>query len=189
MCGRLNVIDDVLTQFVSSVLGIKLNTTTNPDLRPSQQVATIIHPGSFTQVDANWGIQPDWSKQLLINAKSETVWQKPTFSEAFAHSRCLVPCNGWYEWQKQGNKKQKFSFKQANDEPVFMAGILYDIHAPKLVTLTTEPNNVCAQVHHRMPVLIDKDNVDLWFSNDNTNIFKLMADTSRHDIVYHKANS
>ena len=186
MCGRLNVIDDVLTQFVSDILGLEFCTPTNIDLRPSQMVSTIIHPDSFTQINANWGIKPSWSKQLLINAKSESVWKKSTFCEAFSHSRCLIPCNGWYEWQTIAGQKQKYSFQQSNETPVFMGGMLYDIDAPKLVTLTAEPNDHCAKIHHRMPVLIAPDKIDTWFGGSPSEVSQLMATSNLHQISYQK---
>jgi putative SOS response-associated peptidase YedK len=78
---------------------------------------------------------------MLINAQSETVASKKTFASAFAHNRCLVPCSGWFEWRDEGNaKKQKYLFSYEDNEPAYMAGILYLCDdAMQLVTLTTAP--------------------------------------------------
>ncbi|SES63115.1 SOS response-associated peptidase [Thalassotalea agarivorans] len=164
MCGRLNVLDDPLAQMVSDLLGINFSTETNVDLCPSQRVAAIIKPPSgFQQLDTIWGIQPVWAKKLLINAQSETIASKPTFRESIQIRRCLVPCTGWYEWKTEAGKKQKYSFTHSQHEPFYMAGIWYDHKQPELVTLTTRPNELCGQIHSRMPVIITPDNIDYWF--------------------------
>ncbi|MFV7785074.1 SOS response-associated peptidase [Shewanella marisflavi] len=166
MCGRLNVISDPLCDWVSGQLGIKFHCESNSDLRPSQKVATIAYQDQgLQQVDASWGIKPDWAKRLLINAQAETVRQKRTFAQAFASHRVLVPCSGWYEWQQAGGTKQKYLFKGRDEQPLLMAGILYSqfdgSHA--LVTLTTKPIASCAPYHHRMPLLVEPQALGYWF--------------------------
>jgi len=166
MCGRMNVVADPLTSMVSNMLGINFSAVTNTNLCPSENVSTIIKPtNSFSQINASWGIQPSWSKRLLINAQSETVNIKTTFKEAFATGRCLVPCSGWYEWRVENNRKVKYSFTHVNNEPFYMAGILYNPEAPQLVTLTTSPNEKCSQYHKRMPVLILPTQINNWFNS------------------------
>ena len=175
MCGRMNVIADPLTQLVSEMLGIKFTTETNTNLCPSETVATFIHsPDSYQQINASWGIQPQWSRRLLINAQSETVASKPTFKNAFNQARCLIPCSGWYEWRTEAGKKVKYAFTHHHNEPLFMAGILYQPAAPQLVTLTTAPNNKCAQYHKRMPVLILPEQMDYWFNSTPEQLSPLM---------------
>jgi len=160
---------------VSDMLGINFSTVTNDNLSPSQQVATIYkQPNQYQQIDANWGIQPSWSKRLLINAQSETVATKPTFKSAFAQDRCLVPCSGWFEWRTEAGKKVKYAFSHENNEPLFMAGILYHPEAPQLVTLTTAPSPQCAQYHKRMPVLISPNDFDYWFNAKLSELKPLM---------------
>lgn len=166
MCGRLNVISDPLCDWVSGQLGIKFHSETNNDLRPTQQLGTIaLDGGALQQLDASWGIKPDWAKRLLINAQAETVRQKRTFAQAFAQHRAVVPCSGWYEWQQAGGAKQKYLFQGRDGRPLLMAGILYPqidgSHA--LVTLTTKPIASCAPYHHRMPLLIEPQALDFWF--------------------------
>lgn len=165
MCGRMNVINDPLCQIVSDTLGIKFWADANDDLCPSQKTSTITTiNGFYQQQDTNWGIQPSWSKRLLINAQSETVAEKPTFKYAFNNSRCLVPCSGWYEWRIEGDKKVKYLFTLADNQPIYMAGITYQSEFPQLVTLTTSPNEKCKLYHKRMPVLILPENINYWFN-------------------------
>jgi len=117
------------------------------------------------QLDTTWGIKPQWSKKLLINAQSETVAVKPTFRRAFADNRCVVPCSGWYEWSSvAGEGKQKYLFDNVDSSPLYMAGIFYPQAgaSSELVTLTTKPDELCAQYHHRMPLLIPEKAVEDW---------------------------
>jgi putative SOS response-associated peptidase YedK len=139
---------------------------TNTNLSPSQSVSTLIKNNSnYSQVNALWGIKPSWSKKLIINAQAETVATKPTFRQAFQHQRCLIPCNGWFEWRTEEGKKVKYLFEHADKVPLLMAGILFQHEFTELVTLTTKPNLKCGQYHQRMPVLIAKEDKESWFQS------------------------
>jgi putative SOS response-associated peptidase YedK len=165
MCGRLNIINHPLSQLVCDTLGVHFDSQSNPNLCPSETVSTIVQPEQQPlQVDMQWGIQPAWSKRLLINAQSETVATKPTFAQAFAFNRCLVPCSGWFEWRKEGDKKQKYYFSHQQQHPLYMAGISYYSRnsQAQVVTLTTKPNPLCELYHHRMPVLILPEHIQTW---------------------------
>lgn len=165
MCGRLNIVDDPLAQLVSEFLGINFKTDSNTNLCPSESVATVIRPPSgFNQVNAKWGMQPDWSNKLLINAQAETAHEKQTFKDAIIHSRCLIPVSGWYEWTTEEHKKVKYGFTHIDNQPIYMGGLLFNLSAPQLVTLTRPPTPKCAKIHHRMPVLINEDNINDWFN-------------------------
>lgn len=180
MCGRLNIIDYPLCKIVSETIGINFTSESNSNLCPSESLSTIVQANEqLSQVNMRWGIQPSWSKRLLINAQSETVATKPTFAQAFATHRCLVPCSGWYEWRKEGNKKQKYYFSHLHEQPLYMAGIsYYDANTqPQVVTLTTKPNPLCEHYHHRMPVLILPDDIKTWLhpSSQYSNLSPLMS--------------
>ena len=176
MCGRLNVKEDPLNKLVSEALGIAFETHSNPDLRPTDRVACIAaNTDTLTQVDASWGIKPAWAKQPLINAQAETVATKPTFRQAFARSRCIVPCSAWFEWKAQAGsrKKLKYSFKAIESEALYLAGILFAPPAndasPQVVVLTESPSPSYANYHHRMPVALPSSLVKDWvFSPPDT---------------------
>lgn len=157
MCGRLNVIDDPWVVDLMEELGITLSITTNRDLRPTQPVATIAAPGEqLQQLDTVWGIQPVWAKRPLINAQAETVATKPTFRQAFAERRCLVPCSGFYEWRAEGGpRKQRYLFRPRQGGAL-MAALWYPGDTPGLVTLTREAPPEFAEYHHRFPVFIPR---------------------------------
>ena len=196
MCGRFNIIDDPLTKLVGELLGIEFSTQSNSNVCPSEQISTIALSNNSTsrdvnnntvdivaQVNATWGIKPDWAKKLLINAQAETVASKKTFRDAYNSARCVIPMSGWYEWKSnEMGKKQKFLFDKGA-EPLYMAGILLekpkqddnpdllsgliDIPTPEscdyhLVTITTKANKQCNAIHHRMPLFIPAERIKSW---------------------------
>jgi putative SOS response-associated peptidase YedK len=188
MCGRLNVTDDPRVIDLCEGLGIKLNIRPNPDLRPAQIVTTVAsHNGQYQQLDLQWGIKPSWAKSLLINSQAETVATKPTFKRAFTEHRCLVPCAGWYEWRDEGGpRKKKYLFTPANNTFFLMAGIFYPGQGSEpgqLVTLTTTPNEKCAQYHHRMPVLVQPADMKYWFNSDVDQLEPLLGHLSNDEIL------
>lgn len=162
MYGRLNVIDDPLSRIVCDQLGIRFSATTNRDLKPTQIVSTVITTDNgLQQLNLPWGTKPHWSKTLLINAQAETAHIKPTFRDAFHSARVVVPCSGWYEWTMVNGKKEKLLF-QADDSPVlYMAGLALN-NRSELVTLTTAPTPEFAQYHHRMPLVLEGDDIKGW---------------------------
>ena len=173
MCGRLNILANMLNNKVSDELRVRYNTTDNTDLCPSQTVTTLCrrsgpntHTTDLQQFDMTWGIKPAWAKKLLINAQVETAVEKPTWRNAMQHRRCIIPCSGWYEWRDEGGaRKQKYLFGHSNGKPLYMAGLWFestDGGLPGLVTLTTAANEVCRPYHLRMPLLVEAGDVRDW---------------------------
>jgi len=172
-----------LSKNVSNNLNIQFLAADNRDLRPTQIVSTITSiDNRLQQLDTSWGIKPNWAKKLLINAQAESVAEKPTFRNAFADHRCVIPCSGWYEWSStQGNGKQKYLFSYENQEPIYMAGIWYtpvDERPPQLVTLTTIPTESCKPYHHRMPLLIPESAVEDWVRLSADKVLGLLGGNS-----------
>ncbi|RPH19889.1 MAG: SOS response-associated peptidase [Alteromonadaceae bacterium TMED7] len=171
MCGRFSI-NKAITPIISELFNVDFSAEENFNVSPSQSISTIIkgklnnsHESNYSQINALWGIKPTWSKKLIINAQAETVATKPTFKQAFQTQRCLVPCNGWFEWRTEEGKKVKYFFEHANKMPLYMAGILFQHEQTELVTLTTEPNNTCSPYHKRMPALVLARDKDDWFNS------------------------
>lgn len=169
MCGRFTVKGKKLSEQVSEELGCDFEADANEDLCPTQQVETLISSeGKLQQLSTTWGIHPQWSNKLLINAKAETVTGKSTFRQAFTHRRCVVPCSGWFEWRNEGgSRKRKYFFRQEYESALYMAGFWYpgaDTHLPQLMTMTTAPTATCAEYHHRMPLLIQAEHIHYWLN-------------------------
>jgi len=121
----------------------------------------------------HWGLIPYWAKNpsiatSTINAKSETAATKPAFRDPLRCRRCLIPADGFYEWQRTGNTKQPYCFEVREGELFAFAGLWdgwKDSNGKWLKTcsiLTTTPNDVTSVVHDRMPVILDPDCYDLW---------------------------
>ena len=169
MCGRIDIQPNNINEAVKAGFGVDWDTKENRDLRPTQLVDALLSaPAGFVQTSLQWGIRPSWSKQLLINAQAETVTTKQTFRDSFESRRCVIPCSGWYEWKifEEDGQKQKFRFHAPDESPLFMAGIWFGESATlsQLVTLTTHPTPQCAQIHHRMPLLLPPDEVTTWLN-------------------------
>jgi putative SOS response-associated peptidase YedK len=119
-----------------------------------------------------WGLVPRWAKDAaignrLINARSETVTEKPSFREAFARRRCLVPADGFFEWSRRGERKRPFYFHMRDGEPFAIAGLWerWGGDGEPLETctlLTTGANELLAPYHDRMPVILRPEDYDLW---------------------------
>lgn len=124
-----------------------------------------------------WGLIPSWAKEpsignRMINARAESVGEKPAFRNAFNRRRCLVPADGFYEWRKVSEKsKQPYYIRLADDRPFAFAG-LWEYWKPKdagdergilsFTVLTTTANELMAKIHDRMPVIIDPRDYDRW---------------------------
>lgn len=127
-----------------------------------------------------WGFVPAWSKTpgkgaLLNNARAETVAEKPAFREAYRRRRCLVPMNGFYEWERSGALKTPYYFRMRDEELFAVAGLYEyrpgDVLAPPMTTftmLTTAANALMAPIHGRMPVIVPAGAHEQWLDPDNT---------------------
>jgi len=115
-----------------------------------------------------WGFISPWSKDpnrgpLLINTRAETAAEKPAFRSAFKSRRCLIPADGFYEWKKAGNKKQPHYFRVAGGQLFAFAGLWEKWQAIESCTiLTTEANELSAQIHDRMPVILSSNDYSEW---------------------------
>jgi putative SOS response-associated peptidase YedK len=127
---------------------------------------------------ARWGLIPSWAKDVktgyrLINARADTVASKPSFRSAFKRRRCLVPADGFYEWQKAGKGKQPFYIHRKDEEPFAFAGLWEVWENPEdgkevqsCSLITTEANELMAPIHDRMPVILPASAYDRWLDAD-----------------------
>ena len=176
MCGRyrLSKRKQLIEEYFETANEVDWEPRYN--IAPSQNVGIIRQDPSrprrdFSQV--RWGLIPYWAKEAsighkMINARSETVADKPAFREAFKNRRCLIPADGFYEWMRTGKAKQAFHFGMQDDSLFAFAGIWdrWKDAAGNLVEtcsiLTSTPNSLLAAVHDRMPVILERDDYELW---------------------------
>jgi putative SOS response-associated peptidase YedK len=120
-----------------------------------------------------WGLVPSWAKDAkignsLINARAESVAEKPAFRAAFRRRRCLVVADGFYEWQRTGSKKQPYFIRLADDRPFAFAGLWEFWEGPDhsaletCALITTGANELMEPIHDRMPVILAPDDYDRW---------------------------
>ena len=135
-----------------------------------------------------WGLIPHWSKEprvkfSTINARAETVSTSPTYRTPFRSRRCLVPASGFYEWQATKDGKQPY-FIHLKDESLFAFAGLYDVwrddEGKELLTytiITTTPNSLMAPIHNRMPVILKREDEDVWLDKeaDTERLLSLLA--------------
>lgn len=145
------------------------------NIAPTQSVAVVrAQLGGGRRLDMlRWGLVPPWVKDLkqapmLVNARVETVMEKPSFRGAFRARRCLIPADGFYEWKTVGGKKQPMYFSMKDGASFALAGLWerwegpQGAHLESFTLLTTEPNAVVADIHDRMPVILPPDAYALW---------------------------
>ena len=148
------------------------------NIAPTQAILGVVESADGREMKFyKWGLVPSWAKDKsigarLINARSETIQEKPSFREAFKKRRCIIPADGFYEWQRTDGKKQPFFFRMQDERPFGFAG-LWDrwegtggevIHSCTI--LTTEANEVLRPVHDRMPVILHASDYELWLDGD-----------------------
>jgi putative SOS response-associated peptidase YedK len=174
MCGRFTL---------RSSRRIKLEGGRNLDLplvpryniAPSQNVLTIGDFGAGLEARLlTWGLIPSWSKERkgFINARSETIRNKPSFSESFQIRRCLIPADGFYEWQRSGKIAQPYFFQMRDESQFAFAGIWDEWQADETAIescaiITTTANELVASIHDRMPVILSPDSQDSWLDGDS----------------------
>ena len=156
------------------------NTQARYNVCPTTTIDTIVgHDSNRQLVPMRWGLVPSWwSKPLkelklaTFNARAETVTEKPMFRRAFKRTRCLIPVSGYYEWQDTPGGKQPWYFTARDGSPALTIAGLWDEWRDKArgetlkscTMIITEPNSFVAEVHDRMPVLLNEKDYDAWLS-------------------------
>lgn len=148
-----------------------------PDQRynvaPTQRILAIVNDGDKNRlVHFKWGLVPRWAKgpspRAMINARAETVAEKPTFKDAFSKRRCLVVADGFYEWRRSGKVRVPMYVRDTSGRPWGFAGIYETWTSPEgeevetCAIITTEANDVLRPIHDRMPVIIPPEDREGW---------------------------
>ncbi len=194
MCGRFS--NDAKPEQIEKEFKIgKLNPklfTPRYNIAPTQMIPVVLEQSGERVIESlRWGLIPSWSKDesigsKMINARAETLAEKPSFRDAFKKHRCIIPASGFYEWQKQSKgAKQPFYFRM-KDKDVFGFAGLYEQWLDKetgeqietFTIITTEANKVLEPIHERMPVILKSKDYDQWLDakeKDTSELQKLLA--------------
>lgn len=126
-----------------------------------------------------WGLLPSWTREAAgahVNARAETLAEKPAFRDAYRRRRCLLPASAFYEWQAIGTSRQPWCFRRPGGQPFCLAGLWESWHAPDLdrpletcAVVTTTPNGLVAPLHHRMPAVLVEDEWESWLDPRSEN--------------------
>lgn len=151
------------------------------NIAPSQNIAVVRSlPGQGArQLDMlRWGLVPSWAKDLkigykMINARSETLAQKPSFRAPFKNKRCLIVADGFYEWKRSGKVKQPYYIHLAGNSVLAFAGLWESWHSPdgqiieSCTIITTIANRLVSEIHDRMPVILPPGQYETWLQNSS----------------------
>jgi putative SOS response-associated peptidase YedK len=209
MCGRF-----VLEHSPEQLMKV-YRLTSMPDLSPryniapSQQIAVVRQQKSGDRELSflQWGLIPSWSKDSatgykMINARSETVHEKPSFKQAFHARRCIIPASGFYEWQKAGKEKIPHYIRLRDGDIMSLAGLWERWKSPEgedletCTILTTAANSLLKKLHDRMPVILHRAEFDIWLDRDIDDVSRLTevfhpypSDQLEEDVVTTDVNS
>ncbi|MEW6300339.1 MAG: SOS response-associated peptidase [Thermodesulfobacteriota bacterium] len=174
MCGRFTLTTDL--ERLEERFGFRaaaLAYAPRYNIAPSQPVLAVIAAEERRAGFLRWGLIPSWAKDAsmgdrLINARAETVAEKPSFRRALQKRRCLVLADGFYEWKKEGKRKTPMYITLKGREPFGFAGLWETWRAPSgenihsCTIITTAPNRLLETIHNRMPVILPREQETLW---------------------------
>lgn len=163
MCGRFYV-DEWTEREIHRIYGA-VKVPAVGDVRPSEKAVVLLKGREPAKPEImRWGFLKKEGKGLLINARTETVFERVTFRDGMRRCRCVIPAAGFYEWDKE---KQKAAFFREDSPILYMAGI-YQRYGEenRFVILTTKANESAASVHDRMPLILEESELDGWLGND-----------------------
>jgi putative SOS response-associated peptidase YedK len=191
MCGRFTLFeaDTILSKDFGAPISFDLPPRYN--IAPTQQILAVrqsIGREGREAVLLRWGLIPHWAKDpsignRMINARAETVGEKPAFRSAFRTRRCLVPSSGFYDWKKEEGRKQPYFIRPRGRSSFAFAGLWEQWRGPEgslvesCTLITTEANELISQLHDRMPAILSPSEYALWLDpgvSDGTRLIPLL---------------
>jgi putative SOS response-associated peptidase YedK len=186
MCGRFTQsqsVPRIAQEFGVAEISCDLGPSYN--IAPTQKVAVVITDGVKKLVPVRWGLVPSWAKDItvgskMINARAETITEKASYRNAFKKRRCLVVADGFYEWQNVGDSKRPVYIRLKSGKPFGFAGLYEVWKSPEgeevttCTIITTEANELMSPIHARMPVIIPRQDEDLWLSPETKDPSRLL---------------
>ena len=204
MCGRYTLIADLgdLAQRFEFD-GTDFSYDPGYNIAPTESVLTVRNIDGREAAFARWGLIPFWAKDpkigaRMINARAETVAEKPPFRNALKKRRCLVLADGYYEWQKTPVGKRPYRIILKSGEPFAMAGLWETWRdpqgnvVPSCTIITTAANDYLAPIHNRMPVILPRESEGLWLDIDiaeTTSLDYMFASSRDHALDAYKVST
>lgn len=179
MCGRFSLFADPI-MFMSEFEVDRLPFDWHPryNIAPGQMIPAIIYDGGKRRVgQLKWGLVPSWAQDekigyKMINARAETLSEKPAFRRLIEKKRCIIPADGFYEWKQMDKKKQPMRITMRDGSLFAFAGLFDTWVSPSgekvhtCTIITTKPNEIVANIHDRMPVILRREDRRLWLDRE-----------------------
>lgn len=170
MCGRYSLFfDDEYDYDIAKMMKLINSKYVHTDVKsgeifPTNTAPVLIKQNSeITPVPYTWGFPNFRNKDVIINARAETAEEKKTFKDSMLNRRCVIPSTGFYEWDKS---KQKYIFNIPGSHALYMAGFYnFFNNEPRFIILTTSANSSVSNIHHRMPVVLEKQQIEEWITD------------------------
>ena len=201
MCGRFAITlpKDAMVQLFDAVPANDLPEGPNYNVCPTNRIAAVTGGEARRLQPMRWGFIPHWYKKpndgpLLINARAETVAEKPAFRSACRDRRCLIPASGFYEWTKDAeDNRLPWYITRADGEPMVFAGIWQDWEREgeafrTCAIVTCAANDAMAQIHNRMPVVLAPADWPLWLGEKGNGAAKLMRPAPEDALTWHRVD-
>lgn len=200
MCGRfaLTLPDDAMAALFDATLANDLAPLPNYNICPTNQVHTVTSEGGNRRLrPMRWGFLPHWYKTptdgpLLINARAETIAEKPAFKAACRARRCIIPAAGFYEWTRlEDGTKLPWYIQRADAAPLALAAIWQDWGAlgSTAAIVTTGANDAMGKIHHRIPVILEPDDWPMWLGELGKGAATLMTATAEDTLTLHRVDT
>lgn len=200
MCGRFDetvALQQLAERFAAAYDALKFEPRFN--IAPTQDVPCVLQGDDGPEIRLfKWGLVPHWAKDpeighKMINARAETLGEKPSFRQSFERRRCLVPATGFFEWKREGTSKQPFRITRRDGAPFAMAGLWDDwidrksgeiLHS--FTIITTGANEQLRDLHDRMPVILQRKDERVWIDpgvSDMTRLHALLKPYTPTDLL------
>ncbi|WP_305969451.1 MULTISPECIES: SOS response-associated peptidase [unclassified Mameliella] len=201
MCGRFAVTlpPDAMAQLFDAVPANDLPEVPNYNICPTNDIHVVMEEAGRRLVSMRWGFLPHWYKApnggpLLINARAETIAEKPAFKAACRERRCLIPCTGFYEWTKdaEGNRLPWY-IHPSGEGPLVFAGVWQDWERDGLAyrtcaIVTCGASTAMSKIHHRMPVVLDPQDWAKWLGEEGHGAATLMRPAPKDALEFYRVD-
>ena len=187
MCGRYTItvtVEELMARFMAEDATVPCHRP-RYNVAPMQMVPAVIHDGTRNRLGMlKWGLVPPWAEDerigaRMINARAETLEERPAFRQAFRRKRCILPADGFYEWKRDGKRKRPLRIVLRDGGVFGMAGLYETWTGPDgrkvhtCAVVTTAPNRLMADIHDRMPVILRREDEALWLDRNVQDLERL----------------
>ena len=185
MCGRFSLssnLEELQNEFSNEISG---NFPAKYNISPGQSPVVIsLKKNNFYLNKIHWGFKVPKLGKLVINARSETIIEKPLFKNLLLQNRCLIPANSWFEWD---NEKKPYLIKHKKNDIIAFAGLqrLEENKERSFVIITAEAGRNLKTIHKRTPLVINKENFLFWLGNDYEKACNILKPMNANEYIFH----